>query len=330
MHGCCGLNIVQLGGVGGPIVNIYNTDGTLTGPRTINQNNNNIIFNTGTGAFIINGKLTVTGMIDPIGLQFTASNTIAVGATGPLKGTIFVSDGSGGLILDHPYFKDAAGTLFDLLDLGSLTIGHNIGANYIIPSGTLWKISSGNNTIDTVNLGGFVTGFDVRIDPNPLNTISTSVAGLFVPSGGSGLSDIVSLRQTVFGGQGFVNNVETDITWETAEIDTASLATVGAGTGFITIGTTGIYEIHTAINWDTQLNNTGFRQIGIKINGVTDFLTSKLVTENPVMYLTRILNLTAGDVITVYGFHQTFPGTIRTKVNPTQNETSLLHLKKIR
>lgn len=34
-------------------------------------------------------------------------------------------------------------------------------------------------------------------------------------------------------------------------------------------------------------------------------------------------------VITVYGFHQTFPGTIRTKVNPTQNETSLLHLKKI-
>ena len=117
---CCSTKIIQiLGGGGGPIVNIYNSDGTLTGVRTVNQNNQNITWNTGTAAFIINGKLTVTGMIDPIGVQFTTSNSVAVGATGVGKGTIFVSDGAGGLNLDHPYFKDAAGTLFDLLQAGT-------------------------------------------------------------------------------------------------------------------------------------------------------------------------------------------------------------------
>lgn len=42
--------------------------------------------------------------------------------------------------------------------------------------------------------------------------------------------------------------------------------------------------------------------------------------------------ITSGPFIvdnTVYGFHQTSPGNVRTKVNPTQEDSSILMLKKI-
>jgi hypothetical protein len=64
-----------------------------------------MVYNAGTG------KLTVPGLIDPTGVVFDEA---AQPATGANKGAIFVSDGSGGLILNHLYYVNAAGTATDI------------------------------------------------------------------------------------------------------------------------------------------------------------------------------------------------------------------------
>lgn len=101
----CGTKIIQLGG-GGPAVNIYNTNGTLTGPRTVNMAGNDLTFQGG-GNFIIDGKLTVTGIIDPTGLQFTSG--VQSDAAMP-NGTTYVTNGTlSGFPSGEMIFKDFAG-----------------------------------------------------------------------------------------------------------------------------------------------------------------------------------------------------------------------------
>lgn len=159
---CCSTRIVQIGGGGVPFTfsvtagnSPYNGGlGVITGPLAINSGDilhlwsaNTIDFDVTPGS--VNAGAEVR--IDPNPL-----NTLSVSAAG-LMGS-------------------AAPFTFD--------IGHNVGANYTINNGDTWKISSGNNTIDTVNMGGLISGFNVRIDPAPGNAITTSVNGLFVPTGG--------------------------------------------------------------------------------------------------------------------------------------------------
>lgn len=63
----------------------------------------------------VTGKLTVPGSIDPTDMVFDFFGEASV-TTGPGKGAIFVSDGSGGAAnAGNLYFKDAAGALTDLL-----------------------------------------------------------------------------------------------------------------------------------------------------------------------------------------------------------------------
>ena len=50
------------GGAGGG-TNLYNANGTLTGARTVTQDNNDLTFTTGTGKTIINGTFKTTGGI---------------------------------------------------------------------------------------------------------------------------------------------------------------------------------------------------------------------------------------------------------------------------
>jgi len=148
--------------------NIYITDGTLTSERTVNLDGNNIIFDgTSGGDVVIDGKLTVTGLIDPIGIIFTESNSPSI-PTPVTTGSIYISDGSDTQIQNHPIYKSDTGTLNDLLDnsiniLGSVTglvsdgqlggivdrpnpingdewVDPNTGNRYIY-NGTMWQLT---------------------------------------------------------------------------------------------------------------------------------------------------------------------------------------------
>lgn len=87
--------------------NIYTQDGALAGLRTVDMAGNDIIWQNG-GDFIIDGKLTVTGLIDPTGVQFT-DNVNQPDASMP-NTTIFVTDGSlSGIPAGEIIFKDGTG-----------------------------------------------------------------------------------------------------------------------------------------------------------------------------------------------------------------------------
>lgn len=60
------------------------------------------------------GKLTVPGLIDPIGVILTETPGGADVVPGANKGAVFVSDGSGGLVDNHLYYKNAANAYKDL------------------------------------------------------------------------------------------------------------------------------------------------------------------------------------------------------------------------
>lgn len=69
----------------------------------------------------IDGKLTVTGLIDPTGIIFDYEDEALV-PTGAAKGAFFVSDGSGAAgDVGQPYFKAADGSLSNLLSTGAAT-----------------------------------------------------------------------------------------------------------------------------------------------------------------------------------------------------------------
>jgi len=75
------------------------------------------------------GKLTVPGLIDPTGVIITEATPSLV-PTGPNEGAFFVSDGTEGTTLNHPYFKEASnGALTDLLLGGGG--GAPVGSTYL-------------------------------------------------------------------------------------------------------------------------------------------------------------------------------------------------------
>ena len=57
-----GTQWVKLAGGGGG-TNLYNANGTLTGARTVTQDNNDLTFTTGTGKTIINGTFKTNGAV---------------------------------------------------------------------------------------------------------------------------------------------------------------------------------------------------------------------------------------------------------------------------
>lgn len=95
------------------------------------------------GAMIYNsdtGKLTVPGLIDPIGMIFeqTAHTNVPTGAT---EGALFISDGTDGLVQGRMYFKPANnGTPVDLTTGGggggSLTFWTEDGSGNLLPNAT--------------------------------------------------------------------------------------------------------------------------------------------------------------------------------------------------
>jgi len=127
----------------GGALNTYLGDFTITGgatftagtyPEFVSLRSNgpqSLVIGNGTNDLIydaITGKLTVPGLIDPTGLIFDEFSEGSI-PTGPGKGAIFVSDGSGGAgNTGNLYYKNAAGTLFDLLGAGG---GAPVGSTYL-------------------------------------------------------------------------------------------------------------------------------------------------------------------------------------------------------
>ena len=81
-----------------------------------NKDGGNIILNPGAGdsggddgAVIVNGKLTVTGVIDPVGLILTESDGNSAVPVGSGEGAIYVSDGSAGREENGLYYKTEGG-----------------------------------------------------------------------------------------------------------------------------------------------------------------------------------------------------------------------------
>lgn len=87
--------------------------------RSTGVGSNIELFPDAAGAVVINGKLTVTGLIDPTGLVLTQAPAPPTTAT---EGALFVSDGSGGLTAGNLYYRPASnGTPLDLFASDSPT-----------------------------------------------------------------------------------------------------------------------------------------------------------------------------------------------------------------
>lgn len=158
---CCNTRIIQIGGGGAPFT-----------------------FNVSAGTGPIPGGPVTSG---PIAMN--SGDTIHFWSINSLDFQVIPGSVNVGaeIRLDPNPLNTLSLSPAGLLGLGSAyswNVGHNIGAHYTINNGDTWKVSSGNNTIDTVNMGGLTTGFNVRIDPAPGNAITTSIAGIYVPSGG--------------------------------------------------------------------------------------------------------------------------------------------------
>lgn len=153
--------------------NIYTADGTLTGERTVNMGGHDITWEGG-GDFIIDGKLTVTGLIDPTGVQFT-DNVNQPDASMP-NTTIFVTDGSlSGIPAGEIVFKDGAGNYHALESSVSDSI-YNADGNLEGPrvvSGANPAFPGFNSSLDFESLSKFgvqtlgAPGVDSNLDLGP-------------------------------------------------------------------------------------------------------------------------------------------------------------------
>lgn len=143
---------------------------------------NEITFGAGgaVGPMIYNadtGKLTVPGLIDPTGVVFTQAG-LPVTAAG--EGAIFVSDGTGGLTADRPYFGPAsAGAALMLLSSGTLPPGGTGEVTYWDSTSTLtgdanffWDTATGRLGVNQATPD---RNLHVAVSDAATNTISPAV-----------------------------------------------------------------------------------------------------------------------------------------------------------
>ena len=317
MPGCCGLNIVQLNTGGAPFTfsvtggnSPYNGGlGVITGPLVVNSGDilhlfsaNTIDFNVTPGSVNIGAEVR----LDPNPL-----NTITVSAAGLLS--------LGGSTVNNPTFVTPQTWDFSNNDW---TI-NNID-DLIIDSNTI-SFNAPSICFTGITQNDALTRFMVMSNAGCISWRDVST----LPGAGGGISNIVSLRSTVQ--QTLPNNVETQLDFDVADIDTASIATLGIGTTQITIATTGIYEITSVVMINTVSNARGQRTAGIKVNGtrVHFEVAANMISSPPwSIHLNKIINLTAGDIVTLYAQHAA-GALVTTFVNFAFEASSLFQLKKI-
>lgn len=131
-----------LGGGSAIDTSIYAGDGTLTGPRTVTQANNNLTFTTGTGQFIVNGSNNLKGgQYMNIRVETNANFTIQpadymVHWTASSAGTVTLPSAATELGRELCFFAEN-----NVLNTGALGNGGNVNPGYgtcIISNGTAW------------------------------------------------------------------------------------------------------------------------------------------------------------------------------------------------
>jgi len=126
------------------------------------------------GAVLVDGKLTVTGVIDPTAVIFTQDSGVSA-VSGAGEGGIFISSGAGGLQRDTPYLApESAGIAVPMIGGHAQAIAQGAGAPTtpaILRGTTLFR--------------GQLTGFAVMSPTLPLASVSRGVT-VFVQHTGDG------------------------------------------------------------------------------------------------------------------------------------------------
>ena len=134
----------------------------------------NIVLNPdAAGSVVVNGKLTVTGLIDPTGVIFDEAAAPTVAAN---KGGLFVSDGTGALTQNHLYYQPTgAGAPVDLSHAatGGETLAVTLGLGNTT-GGTNIQVSAGDSIIDQT---------EIVLDEAAAPTVAANKGGLFVSDG---------------------------------------------------------------------------------------------------------------------------------------------------
>lgn len=132
-----------LGGGGSAVdTSIYLNDGTLAGPRTVNQANNNLTFTTGTGQFVVNGSNNLKGaQYTNIRVESNANFTIQPGDymihyNAASSGTVTLPAAATEVGRELCFFAEN-----QPLNTGALGNGANVQPGYgtcIISNGSIW------------------------------------------------------------------------------------------------------------------------------------------------------------------------------------------------
>ena len=135
--------------------------------------------------------------------------------------------------------------------------------------------------------------------------LTTKVTGVLpVANGGAASIPIFQISSTA--SQSISHNTSTQLTFNTANIDTHSITDVANNKVTITAATAGYYMLHA--KWTVD-NTSPFRSlVAIAVNGTTKFVTeqaqySQTQSTNQTNLTTGIINLVNGDDITVNVLH---------------------------
>ena len=262
------------GNVTGGTNMVFTTGDELQGQTTLtlradnNAADNIDMYPGAAGAVVVNGKLTVTGLIDPTGVIFTHA---AAPSTGAAEGAIFVSDGSGALTADHLYYRPASDAVPSDISAGILpqnfasvlSTGNTTGGtSLIVSSGDSIQGAGGAGTAVTLILRGGVpvsgvsAGGDMCLRPGAglgggldgtiklYNAAGTNGVRLFVPS-----ANTITLDTLAGGGSPLTYDTSTGKLTVPGLIDPTGMVFTAAGppsTGasegaiFVSDGTSGL------------------------------------------------------------------------------------------
>jgi hypothetical protein len=139
------------------------------------------------GDAYINGKLTVTGLIDPTGLVLTPEDPVNV-TVGDGEGAFFVSDGTSPAVnAGHPYFKDSSGSVIDLsdpvIDL-ALNDLNDVDTTSVQPGDTI--LYSAGQGWATGSPGGSPGGSDTSVQFNDSGSFNGNDGFLYNKDDGTG------------------------------------------------------------------------------------------------------------------------------------------------
>jgi len=163
------------------------------------------------------GKLTVPGIIDPIGLVL--EETVPLTAD-PGKGVIFIGDGTGGTTLGNFYFRYEGGVLQDISAVVGGAVGFTIEDEGVtVPGGphtildfrgsgvTATDQGAGRTRVTITSGGGVVSGVDQEVFAASAFTFGGGVSSVTLSSTFDTAASVAGLVTLLRNGVGDMNNV---------------------------------------------------------------------------------------------------------------------------